>query len=261
MSKRLIHSLGPLFGFFLFALALWVIHNELREYHYHDIVNQLSAIPAIQILFAAGLAILSYLIMTGYDILALQYIKHPLLYRKTALASFIGCAFSNNIGLSMLAGSSVRYRLYSAWGLSVEDITKVVAFCSLTLWMGFLAVGGIIFLLEPIIAPEQLHLPFSSVRFLGLIFLLLVGSCFLWSLLRKRPIRIFEWEVSLPSFSTFLIQIAVSSLDWLLAGGVLFALMPSDANVSFTRFTGIYLIAQTAGLLSQVPGGDRKSVV
>lgn len=193
--------------------------------------------------------------MTGYDILALQYIKHPLLYRKTALASFIGCAFSNNIGLSMLAGSSVRYRLYSAWGLSVEDITKVVAFCSLTLWMGFLAVGGIIFLLEPIIAPEQLHLPFSSVRFLGLIFLLLVGSCFLWSLLRKRPIRIFEWEVSLPSFSTFLIQIAVSSLDWLLAGGVLFALMPSDANVSFTRFTGIYLIAQTAGLLSQVPGG------
>ncbi len=255
MKKRLLHSLGPLFGLFLFALALLVIHNELREYHYHDIVNRLLAIPALHILLATGLTILSYLIMTGYDILALQYIRYPLPYRKIALASFIGYAFSNNIGFSMLAGSSVRYRLYSAWGLSAEDITKVVAFCSLTLWMGFLTLGGIIFLLEPMIAPEQLHLPFSSVRFLGLIFLLLVGGYLLWSLLRKRPIRIFEWEVVPPSFRIFLIQIAVASLDWILAGSVLYALMPAAANVSFTKFMGIYLLAQTAGLLSQIPGG------
>jgi phosphatidylglycerol lysyltransferase len=155
----------------------------------------------------------------------------------------------------MLAGSSVRYRLYSAWGLSAEDITKVVAFCSLTLWMGFLTLGGIIFLLEPMIVPERLHLPFSSVRFLGSIFLLLVGGYLLWGLLRKRPIRIFEWEVVLPSFRIFLIQIAVASLDWILAGSVLYALITAAANVSFMKFMGIYLLAQTAGLLSQVPGG------
>ena len=255
MRKGLLLSIGPLFGLFLFTLALWVIHNELKEYHYHDIVNQLLALPALHIIFAAGLSILSYLIMTGYDILALQYIKYPLPYRKIALASFIGYAFSNNIGFSMLAGSSVRYRLYSAWGLSAEDITKVVAFCSLTLWLGFLTLGGIIFLVEPMIAPERLHLPFSSVRFLGFIFLLLVGGYLLWSLLRKRPLRIFEWEVVLPPFRIFIIQIAVASLDWILAGSVLYALIPAAANVSFMKFVGIYLLAQTAGLLSQIPGG------
>lgn len=37
----------------------------------------------------------------------------------------------------MIASASVRYRLYSAWGLSALEITKVVAFCSLTLWFGF----------------------------------------------------------------------------------------------------------------------------
>lgn len=45
--------------------------------------------------------------MIGYDILALKYIHHPLEYPKIALASFIGYAFSNNIGLSMIAGASV----------------------------------------------------------------------------------------------------------------------------------------------------------
>jgi phosphatidylglycerol lysyltransferase len=255
MKKRLLHSLGPLVGLLFFALALLVIHNELREYHYHDIADRLLSIPSLHILLAAGLTILSYLIMTGYDIMALQYIKYPLPYRKIALASFIGYAFSNNIGLSMLAGGSVRYRLYSAWGLSAGDITKVVVFCSLTLWMGFLTLGGIIFLLEPMITPEQLHLPFSSVRYLGLIFLLLVGCYLSWGLLRKRPIRIFGWEVDLPSFRIFLIQIAVASLDWILAGSVLYALMPAAAGLSFMKFMGIYLLAQTAGLLSQIPGG------
>ena len=254
MKRRLLHSLGPLFGLFLFTLALWVIHNTLKEYRYHDIIKQLSALPALHIFFASVLAIFSYLIMTGYDILALQYIKYPLPYRKIALASFISYAFSNNIGLSMIAGGSVRYRLYSLWGLSAENITKVVAFCSLTLWMGFLTLSGIVFLFEPLIAPAQLHLPFS-VRFLGFIFLLLVGCYLLWGLLRKRPMRIFGWEIELPSLRIFLIQIAVASLDWILAGSVLYALMPATANLPFERYIGIYMLAQTAGLLSQVPGG------
>jgi phosphatidylglycerol lysyltransferase len=48
------------------------IHNELREYHYHDIVNQLLALPALHIFFATGLTMLSYMIMMGYDILVMN---------------------------------------------------------------------------------------------------------------------------------------------------------------------------------------------
>jgi phosphatidylglycerol lysyltransferase len=255
MKKSYLHVLGPALGLILFAAAIWVIHNELREFHYHDIVNELLALSARNLFLALGLTILSYMMMTGYDVLALQYIKYQLPYSKIALASFIGYAFSNSIGFSMLAGSSVRYRLYSAWGLSGEEITKVVAFCSLTLWMGFLTLGGIVFLLEPMVIPEQIHLPFASVHFMGFIFLFLVGGYLFWSLVRKRPIKIFNWEIALPSFRIFLIQITVASMDWILAGSVLYALMPAAANVSFAKFIGIYLLAQTAGLLSQIPGG------
>ena len=149
MGKKFFHNFGPLFGIFLFAVAIWVLHHELREYHYHDVVRHLVEIPAHRLLPALAFTILNYLIMTGYDTLALRYIRHPIAYGKIALTSFIGYAFSNNIGLSMIAGASVCYRLYSAWGLSALEITKVIIFCSLTIWLGFFTIGSIVFLFEP----------------------------------------------------------------------------------------------------------------
>jgi phosphatidylglycerol lysyltransferase len=255
MKKKLLHSLGPLFGLLLFAVALWVLHHELKAYHFQDILRQVENLPTHRLLLALALTILSYLIMTGYDTLALRYIQHPLTYAKIALASFIGYAFSNNIGLSMIAGGSVRYRLYSGWGLSTLEITKVVAFCSLTLWLGFFTLGGAIFLVEPMVVPKVLHLPFASVRPIAMIFLALVMGYLLWSALRKRPLRILEWEFPMPSSNIFLSQIAIASLDWVLAGSALFAFLPSLPNLSFPGFLGIYMLAQFVGLVSQVPGG------
>jgi phosphatidylglycerol lysyltransferase len=255
MKKGFLHAIGPLIGFVVFSVALWVLHHELRNYHYHDIVRHLREIPVSPLLLAFLLTLLNYLIMSGYDLLALRYVRHQLQYRKIAVASFIGYAFSNNIGLSMLAGGSVRFRLYSAWGLSVEEIAKVVVFCSLTLWLGFLTLGGMVFLSEPMVIPKSLHLFFASFRTLGTIFLSLVAGYFLWSTVRKRPLRLGGWEFPLPPLRLSLAQIAVASIDWALAGTILYFLLPLSGELSLIGFMGIYMLAQFAGLLSQVPGG------
>lgn len=164
MKGKIFHRLGSLFGVVLFSVALWVLHRELNAYHLQEVIQKLHDLPSRRLLAGFGLTFLSYLLMTGYDTLALRYIRHPLSYTKTVVASFIGYAFSNNMGLGMIAGSTVRYRLYSAWGLSTIEITQVIAFCSLTLWMGFFALGGVVFLFEPVEIPRALHLPFVSAR-------------------------------------------------------------------------------------------------
>jgi uncharacterized membrane protein YbhN (UPF0104 family) len=87
--------------------------------------------------------VFSYLIMTCYDVLALRYVQHQLAYSKIALASFIGYAFSNNIALANLTGSSIRYRFYAAWGFSPLEIVKVIGFCFVTFWLGFVTVAGV----------------------------------------------------------------------------------------------------------------------
>ena len=48
--------------------------------------------------------------------------------------------------MPLLTGGAVRYRLYTAWGLPAGEIAGIVAFNSLTLWLGvaaMLALGGL----------------------------------------------------------------------------------------------------------------------
>jgi phosphatidylglycerol lysyltransferase len=252
---RLKRLIGPALSVALFCVAIWLLHREMSNHTFQSLTDALQAIPPKRLGAALALTGLSYLVMTGYDALALRYIRHPLSYRRIGLASFTGYAFSNNIGLSMLAGASVRYRLYSAWGLSTIEITQVVVFCMLTLWLGFFAIGGAVFTLEPMEVPASLHLPFESVRWLGAILLAVVAAYTALTIARKRPFNIRGWEVQLPPAQLAFLQLALSALDWLLAGAVLYALLGSGAGLSFAGFIGIYLLAQLTGLISQVPGG------
>jgi hypothetical protein len=107
---------GPILGLLIFSLAIWVLHRELAAYRFQDIIQQVHAIPAGRAAMALLLTAAAYGVMTLYDLLALRYLKQSLSYAKIALAAFVGASFSNNIGLSMLAGASVRYRLYANWG-------------------------------------------------------------------------------------------------------------------------------------------------
>ena len=255
MKEQIIRSIGPLLGLLLFAVALFVLHGELKQYTYQDVMRSLGELPALHVYVALAITFLSYLVMTGYDSLALRYIRYPLPYRKIALASFIGYAFSMNIGLSMIAGGSVRYRLYSAWGLSAAEITKVIVFCTLALWLGLFSLSGIIFLVEPVAVPSMLHLAFYSLRPLGIAFLAPASGYLLLCALRRRPLKIGAWEFSLPPIGLSLSQIVVSSLDYALAGSVLYTLLSSQGTLSYPGFLPVFLLAQIAGSLSQIPGG------
>jgi phosphatidylglycerol lysyltransferase len=255
MQIRRVAGLGPYFGVLLFAIALAVLHHELKIYHFREIIAGVKNIPSGRFAAAVLITIFSYLMMCGYDALALRYIGHPLKYVNVALASFIGYAFSNNIGLAMVAGGSVRYRLYSSWGLSAMEITKVVAFDILTLWLGFFALGGIVFILEPMMLPNVLHLPFTSTLPLGIALIALVGLYVFMTMVRKTPIKLNNWEISLPRPAFLVPQIGISLADWILAGGVLYFLLPHSSDMTWSGFMGVYLLAQLAGLASQLPGG------
>jgi phosphatidylglycerol lysyltransferase len=186
----------------------------------------------------------------------MRYIQRPLAYARIALTSFLSYAFSHNIGLSVISGASVRYRLYSSWGFSAVEITNIVAFTSMAFLLGLLTLGGLIFLVTPLAIPPSLYLPFSSTRLLGMILLAVVLGYLAFSgTSKKRVFKIRGWEFPVPSLRLSLAQIAVSSLDWALAGSVLYALLPSTATLSFPHFLSIYLLAQIAGMVSQIPGG------
>jgi uncharacterized membrane protein YbhN (UPF0104 family) len=254
-ARRLAVSAGPLLGLALFVAALVVLRHELQHYTYREVMAALRVVPATRLLLALALTALSYLILTGYDVLAVRYVGRHLRYRRIALASFLGYAFSNSVGFSVLSGGPVRYRVYSSSRFSPLDVAKIMAFCAVTLWLGFFAIAATVFLAFPFAPPSSLHLPFASSRPLGLLCLAPVLAYLLLTLKRGRSLAIRGWVVPVPSPRLAVAQLVLSGFDWAVAGAVLYALLPPGPRPSFAAFLGVFLLAQVAGVISQVPGG------
>ncbi len=255
MRKRFSGALWPLVSLLLFLFAAWALHWELRDYRYHDIIHSLRRLSRGSIALALLFTALNYTVLTGYDALALRYIDRTLSYGKIALASFIGYSFSNNVGLSAIAGSGVRLRLYSAWGLSTIEIAKVVVFYTVTFWVGLLGIGGVTFALEPMAIPAQFYFPLTTTLPLGALLLAVLAAYLAASLTLRKPLTIRGVEFTLPTFGVACTQTVLSAVDWILAAAVLYALLPTGGNLTFIAFLGIFLLGQFAGVISHVPGG------
>ncbi len=256
LPKKLhFQQIAPVLGLILFGAALWVLHSALREFHYHDIVRQFQALTVSRIVLATALTGLSYLAMTAYDHLAIAYLGHPLHAGKVSVTSFISYAFSNNIGLSLLTSGSIRYRLYSAWGLSTDEIAKVVAFTTLTFWLGIIGAGSLVFLIEPLPLPALPHLPPVAPRGLGLMFLAMTLGYLLFAAWRRAPFELLGWRFEVPSVPMALGQLLVGALDWAIACSVLYALLPETIQITYFQLLGVFLLAQVVALLTPIPGG------
>ena len=250
--ERWLPALGGVLSAGLFVAAFFVLDREMRAHSYREVTGFLSGIPAGRLALAALLTALNYLALTGYDALALRYIRRPLGYGRTALVSFISYVFSYNVGLSIFGGGAVRLRMYSAWGLSVEEIGKIVGFCALTLWLGVFGLGGLAFLLEP---GSSSVLPPAALRLIGVLFLALAAGYLAWAKFGSRPLRMFRWEFAVPEFRLAAAQTLLACADWMLGGLVLYVLLPASLHLSYPRFMAVFVLAQLSGLISHVPGG------
>ncbi|MCA9124628.1 MAG: bifunctional lysylphosphatidylglycerol flippase/synthetase MprF [Planctomycetaceae bacterium] len=254
MKKPLATLAGPVFVLVVFLGSLWLLHNELRHYHLQDFLKALAAIPTRTFWLAIGLTVFNYVVLVGYDWLAIRYIHHPMKLWRVALASFLGYAVGNNFG-TLLGGSTIRFRLYTSWGLSAVEIVKLVFILSATFWIGLFALSSVVFLVDPLIIPNRLHLPVTSTRPLGIALGILALAYLVMCALRRQPVGIWKWEFPLPSATLSVMQYGIATIDLMVAAGVLYVLLPTSMDVSYFHLLSIYLLAIVAALLTQVPGG------
>ena len=248
--------LGVAAGITVFVVALFALSDALASYNFHDVRSSLAGVPRRfllrAVLFTAG----GYGALGFYDVLALRYVKRELPARRIAFVSFIAYAFSNALGFPMVLGGGVRYRFYNAWGMSSAEIALTVGFNAVTFWLGVVAVAGAVFLFEPAASPQLFGIRMSSLHPLGALLVLAVGAYLFAAAFVRKPLRFGDWEFSLPTPELALAQLVVSSVDWVLAGAVLYALLPAGLpGLTFAVFLGPFLLAQIAGLVSHVPGG------
>ena len=70
----------------------------------------------------------------------LAYVGNPAAARACCwLASLLAYAIANNVGFAMLSGASVRYRFYTRWGVTPEELSRIVFSYMVTFWLGLFA--------------------------------------------------------------------------------------------------------------------------
>jgi len=253
MRERLQRALPAIIGVVLFATALAVLRRELAHATWHTLSRDVMGTPAAGLLAAILLTVLNYAALTGYDFIAFAYIGKRLPRRQIAAASLLAYAIANNVGFALWSGASVRYRFYSRWGVTAEELSRIVFSYTVTFWLGLLALGGLSLALTqwPSVAdlPAGRFGPLLGWTLVGVSVTYVVGA---W--IRREPFRLRGLALSLPSVRLALAQLAVSTIEWALAGGVLYVLLPAS-RASFLTVLGAFLMAQLLGLASHVPGG------
>ncbi len=253
MMGTLARRLSPLIGLALLAAALWVLRRELQSLTLADLGASLAAIPPTMRALAVVLTAINYAVLTGYDQLAFVYLGRRFPRWQIAMASFVGYAFANNVGFAIVSGASARYRFYSRWGLTAEEISRIVVFYSGTFWLGLIVLGGWGLIVLPPPGLSQV-LGRGTASALGLLLLALAVAYAVASAVRRRPVRLGRFHIPLPSPRLVAGQFALSIADWALAAGVLWVLLPVP-RPSFAPLASAFVAAQLLGLASHLPGG------
>lgn len=248
------HKIIPFVSLLLFAGFIWILKQELGRYQFADIIQSLLAIPRRKIYFAIVLTILGYLTISFYDAIAFKYLKYPLKITRIINTAFLSYAIGNSTGFALFIGGGIRYRFYARYRIPSKIIAKIIAFSNLSFWLGLLAVGGITFIFDPLAVPELIHLHFFTVRPIGVIFLVLTGI-YLYFSWRQHSIKIRGTIFAVPPLPISIEQIIISALDWAIAAGVLYVLLPNHLHLSYFAFFGIYLLGITCATISHIPGG------
>ncbi|HWT08613.1 MAG TPA: phosphatidylglycerol lysyltransferase domain-containing protein [Roseomonas sp.] len=246
---------ATVFGLLLLGGALYVVQREFRTLSWADIKGALDGTPAASLWAAAGFTLAAYIVLTAYDRLGSVYAGHPVSYARTSLASFVAYSLANNLGFATVSGAAIRYRFYAAWGLPPLAIAKVVAFTSLTFGLGGFALGGLVLVAEPEVLPFfGQGTPRWVMQAVGVAMWAIVASYML--LARFVPhFRLFGHQIDLPGFRMAVAQVALASADVAVTALVFWTLLPPVEGLTFLHFLGVYVLALSAGIVANVPGG------
>jgi hypothetical protein len=239
----------------LMGLSVVTLSRTLRDVVWADVGQALLAVPVMHILMSLAFTALSYLALTGYDLLGLAYLGKRLPYARVALGSFLSYAFANNLGFALLTGGTVRYRVYRPEGLKAADIALLTLICGLTFALSGAAVAALCLVLQPSALGLLIGLPSWLTLLVGLALVGVLSAYVVWVGMERRSLRWGLRELPLPGARSTVAQLMVGLADMAFASAALYLLLPDSADIGYLLFVGVFAVAMTLGVLSHVPGG------
>ena len=248
--------IGAVLSVAIIAVAGLVLYRMLRDIDVGQVVDALRSTSPRDVAVAALFVAAGYFTLTFYDLFALRTIgRGDVPYRIAALAAFTSYSVGHNVGASVFTGGAVRYRIYSAYGLSAVDVTKICFIAGLTFWLGNATVLGLGIAYAPAAASAIDQLPNWINRIFSLLMIAVVAAYVGWVWHTPRLIGRKNWEVALPNGPFTLLQIAIGIIDLGCCASAMYMLVPGEPYLGYIMVAVIFVSATLLGFASHSPGG------
>ncbi|AZC42236.1 bifunctional lysylphosphatidylglycerol flippase/synthetase MprF [Pseudomonas chlororaphis] len=254
--------IGMVVTLLLFGIALIACRHLLSELDLYALHDSILDVPKPALLGALAATVVGFVILLGYEWSASRYAGVNLPPRTLALGGFTAFAIGNAIGLSLLSGGSVRYRLYARHGVGAGDVAHMTLFASLSLGCALPPLAALATLSNLPAASAALRLSEGLLASIAGAVLLLCAILVIGIYRRRLPeqplpnnllVKAGRRTLRLPGRHLTLLQLLITALDVAAAATVLYLLLPEAPP--FGAFLLVYLLALAAGVLSHVPGG------
>lgn len=246
---------APLLASAVLAIVLVVLWDRIRSIEFEDIVAQIRSLPPAAVLGALACSAAAYLLVGLYEGIALERVsgqrRRWYALRTTLIANTIGRA----VGVALVSGGALRYRLYAAIGLSARQVGALIVLMAMPylLGVGWLIDLSLLFHTEQ--ASAALRLAPATIVTLACIGLAKDVGWLAFAKWRTAPITIGQTQIRIPSLRHTCLQIVLGIAQILCNTGILYLLMPAELGMSWPAFIAIYCIAFVAGQISNVPAG------
>ena len=255
LNLQFLRSAAPIIlGAGLFALGLYALYHLLNPANPADVAAQIRATPMGALAAALGATAIGYVALIFYDWFGLRFIGKTLDRGIVALGGFLGYAFGNTIGVSVISGGAVRYRIYSAVGLNAFEVAAVSGYIAIALGTGLTLVGISALAVHPGAVGAWLPYAPSTIQIVAAGITVVSVALIAWMSVSQRSLSIRGHELHLPPPADLTGQLVVTLIDIAAASLALWVLLPAG-KPDYATFVAVYAAATMIGVLSHVPGG------
>jgi uncharacterized membrane protein YbhN (UPF0104 family) len=253
--RKVFKRFAPLVWLSIAGVAAWVLVQRLGEIDFDEVLRDLGAVPMPIVLAALLCSAGVYTTVGLYEGIAVRLASGRNLRRQAFRTAVIANPVGRAIGVAMVSGGALRYRMYAPEGLSIREVGAIILLVAMPYVFGVGWLIDISLLLHLQDASRAFQLPVAVVTVFGVLGLAKDVGWLAFVASRKEPITIGGTSIRLPSLRDALVQISFGLVQISLMTTILYLFMPAELNMTWPAFVAIYCISFVAGQVSNVPAG------